>query len=56
MNNYDAQLELQYVHSEKFVSDSISIHDFLKYSEDDCIEDINYSKKIYSITELIGGN
>lgn len=48
---YDAQLELQYVHSEKFVSDSISIHDFLKYSEDDCIGDINYSKKIYRISD-----
>lgn len=51
MNNYDDQLEQQYVHSEKFVSDSISIHDFLKYSQDDCIDDINYSKKIYRISD-----
>lgn len=51
MNNYDVQLKQQYVHSEKFVSDSISIHDFLKYSEDDCIDDINYSKKIYRISD-----
>lgn len=47
----DAELELQYIRSEKFVSDSISIHDFLKYSQDDCIDDINYSKKIYRITD-----
>lgn len=48
---YDTELELQHIHSEKFVSDSISIHDFLKYSEDDCIDDINYSKKIYRISD-----
>ena len=51
MSLYDVELELQYIHSEKFISDSISIHDFLKYSEDDCIDDINYSKKIYRISD-----
>lgn len=50
---YDAQLELQYIRSERMISAVISIHDFLKYTADDCVDNINYSKKIYRISDDI---
>lgn len=51
MSVFDAKLELQYIHSEKKISDTISIGDFLKYTEDDCIDNINYSNNIYRISD-----
>lgn len=48
-NTFD--VNQRFITAGRLVSKQITLDDFLTYDQDYCIENINYSKKIYRITD-----